>query len=385
MLFNSFFMAGYECSSHRLKEGRRLDLIHATEHDKWAERDYRLARKFHLRTVRDGIRWHLIETKPYTYDFSSVLPMIRAARHTGTQVIWDLFHYGWPDDVDIFTPDFVTRFGKLARAFALLLKEETDSTPFISPVNEPSFVSWAGGDAGFLNPFANGRDSEIKAQLIRATIEASEAVWAVIPGARMVQCEPAIHIAADLQRPQDRDAAENYRLAQFQAIDMLTGRVAPELGGNPKYLDILGMNFYSNNEWIHNGAPLYAFHPQYRPFHKIIEEFYLRYNRPLFVAETGIEDDWRPGWLAYVCSEVRWAIAKNIPVEGVCLYPVLSHPGWLDNRHCHNGLFEYADEQGVREVFEPLARELTFQQSAFPNMGEKQFDAALMPEPELQP
>ncbi len=65
----------------------------------------------------------------------------------------------------------------------------------------------------------------------------------MLPFARIVRCEPAIHIAAQEDRPQDRNAAENYRLAQFQAIDMLTGRLRANLGGKPEYLDILGLNF----------------------------------------------------------------------------------------------------------------------------------------------
>ena len=365
MLFDSFFLAGFECSSHRLRSSKRLDLIHSTRHDEFVDADYQRLRSLGMQCLRDGIRWHLIETKPYQYDFSSVLPMLAAARRAGVQVIWDLFHYGWPDDLDIFKPEFVTRFGRLARAFASVLANESDEIPFLSPVNEPSFVSWGGGDAGFLNPFATGRDSDIKAQLTRASITAIEEIHDIIPGARIVQCEPAIHITAHDERPQDRDAAENYRLAQFQALDMLTGRVAPELGGRAEYLDILGLNFYYNNEWMHNGPTLYTFHPHYRPFHEIIAEFYHRYNRPIFVAETGIEGKNRPGWLAYISAEVRCAIEAGIPVEGVCLYPILNHPGWEDDRHCCNGLFDYADESGHRDIYEPLAQELKSQQIAF--------------------
>jgi hypothetical protein len=40
------------------------------------------------------------------------------------------------------------------------------------------------------------------------------------------------------------------------------------------------------------------------------------------------------------------------------LYPVVNHPGWDDDRHCYNGLWDYADANGDREIFEPLAREL---------------------------
>jgi hypothetical protein len=42
---------------------------------------------------------------------SGFLPMLHAARQTGMQVNWDLLHWGWPDDLDIWSPAFVTRFG----------------------------------------------------------------------------------------------------------------------------------------------------------------------------------------------------------------------------------------------------------------------------------
>ncbi len=38
--------------------------------------------------------------------------MLQAARDTGTQVIWDMMHYGWPDDLDVWSPAFVDRFAR---------------------------------------------------------------------------------------------------------------------------------------------------------------------------------------------------------------------------------------------------------------------------------
>ena len=37
-LFRSFFAAGFECSSHCRRDGRRLDLIAATGHDRHVDR-----------------------------------------------------------------------------------------------------------------------------------------------------------------------------------------------------------------------------------------------------------------------------------------------------------------------------------------------------------
>ena len=119
-------MGGFECSTHRLRSGRRLDVIAATAHDRFALQDYRRLASVGMRTARDGLRWHLIEETPYKYDFSSVLPMLKAARQAGVQVIWDILHYGWPDDVDVFSESFIHRFASFARAFAEVASRETD-------------------------------------------------------------------------------------------------------------------------------------------------------------------------------------------------------------------------------------------------------------------
>ena len=70
----------------------------------------------------------------------------------------------------------------------------------------------------------------------------------------------------------------------------------------------------------------------------------------------------RPAWLRYMAREVFTAIAAGVPVEGICLYPILNHPGWDDDRHCYNGMFDYADAYGRREVFVmPRDREVDVQ------------------------
>jgi hypothetical protein len=94
-MFQSFFIGGFECSTHRLRSGKRLDMVAATKHDRFIRADYARCRAHGITTVREGIRWHLIERLPGHYDFSTVLPLLRAAHEYGIQVIWDLCHYGW--------------------------------------------------------------------------------------------------------------------------------------------------------------------------------------------------------------------------------------------------------------------------------------------------
>ena len=367
-------MGGFECSTHWTRRGVRLDVTAATAHDKFALADYQRLRAVGMATARDGLRWHLIERAPYVYDFSSVLPMLRAAREAGVQVMWDICHYGWPDDLDIFSPEFVKRFAALARAFTELFTNETDETPFIAPINEISFFSWAGGTSAFFNPFSRGRGAKLKRQLVRAAIAGVEAIWEVEPRARIIHTDPLVNIVCNPKRPHEREAAEHRRLAQFEGWDMLTGRLHPELGGDEKYLDIIGVNFYPHNQWFFQGGrKITRSHSLYRPFREMLGEADERYRRPMFIAETGAESEARPEWLRYVCEEARAARESGISVEGLCLYPVVNHPGWDDDRHCHNGLWDYADEFGGREIYRPLADELHRQQMLFKEAEPSEF------------
>ena len=339
-LFRSFLQGGFESSTHRrAHDGQRIDMIAASHHDVHAEHDYRALARHGILTVRDGLRWHLIEREPGRYDWSSLDRQLVAARITGTEVIWDLLHYGWPDDLDIWSPDFVARFAAFAAAAARHIGPAAPGARrFYAPANEISFFAWGGGNVAYLNPFARNRGFELKVQLARASIAAMEAILQVDPAARFVHADPVITIVADPARPDDAGIALGHRLAQYQAWDMIAGKAWPQIGGRPALLDVVGVNFYHNNQWVHGGAPLPVDHPLARPFRDILAETYARYGRPIFVAETGIEGDARSAWLRMIAAEVDAAIAMGVPVEGVCLYPILDHPGWDDGRYCPNGL-----------------------------------------------
>lgn len=365
-LFRSFFLGGFECSTHRRRDGRRLDLLAGTRHDRLAAADYQALREHGIAAARDGLRWHLIEQAPGEYDWSSVLPMLRAAETAGVQVIWDLCHYGWPDDLDIWSPAFVERFAAFAAAAARLVREETVAAPFYCPINEISFWSWAGGEMGRINPGARRQGGALKRQLVRAAIAAIRAIRAEDPRARFITAEPLIHVVAGTKRAARH--AETYRLFQFEAVDLLSGRAEPELGGAADLIDIIGVNYYPDNQWYHGGPTVPLGHHAYRPLSDMLAEAHQRYGRPLLIAETGAEGSARAAWLHYVCAEVEAARAAGVPVGGLCLYPVLDYPGWDNGRICQAGLFSMAGPAGERAVFPPLAQELRRQQES---MGRK--------------
>ncbi len=281
---------------------------------------------------------------------------LSAARDLGVEVIWDLLHYGWPDHIDIWSPNFAERFADFAVAAARHIgPAPEDETRFYAPVNEISFFSWGGGDVGCLNPFAQGRGLELKVQLVRAAIRAMEAIWAIDPAARFVHADPIINVVADPARPEDAALAEGHRAAQFEAWDMISGRSWPQLGGRPELLDIVGVNYYVHNQWIWRGEPIALDSALAKPLHIMLSETYARYRRPIFIAETGIEGDARVPWLRMILDEVDRAIAIGVPVGGVCLYPVLDHPGWDDDRYCPNGLISCSTDAAGRVAHAGLA------------------------------
>ncbi|MFN2412140.1 MAG: beta-glucosidase [Pyrinomonadaceae bacterium] len=364
--FKSFFMGGFECSSHRSNRGRRLDLIASTRHEEFAYEDYARLRKCGILTARDGLRWHLIERAPGKYDFSSVDRQIAAARANGVQIVWDVFHYGYPDNLDIFSSEFIRRFAAYSAALTQFLRAETGEPLILCPINEISFFAWIAGSEGIFFPYTKRRGRSLKRQLVRAAVASVEAIKDVAPSTQIIFTDPAIHVVPSGNSLAELRAAENYRRSQFQAFDMLLGRVEPELGGHENMIDILGLNYYFHNQWRHpSRRKIPLGHGRYRPLREILTEYYARYGKPMFIAETGIEDERRPDWFRYVCDEIYALQQTEIPLLGICLYPIVNHPGWADNRHCHNGLWDYADDKGEREIYEPLANEIVRQNERF--------------------
>lgn len=361
-IFRSYFAGGFECSSHKLRTGRRLDMIASTGHDRMAAADYRLLQRHGMHVARDGLRWHLIERERGRYDWSSVLPMLEAARTTGMQVVWDLLHYGWPEWTDPFNPDFASHFAAFAGAAAAIIAEPDGASSFYTPINEISFFAWGAGEVGYLNPFRRDQGERLKVALARAGIAAIEAIRAADPGAVINCAEPLIRVHPKTGSPTDLNAARGHSEAQYHALDMLLGRVRPELGGQECNVDLIGANYYPANQWFTDGRKIGRDHPRYDPLSELLIEIGRRYRRPLWIAETGCEGDARVPWFRYVADEADRAGAAGVQIEALCLYPILNHLGWDDDRYCPNGLFCGVAPNGARTVYEPLAAELAARQ-----------------------
>jgi beta-glucosidase/6-phospho-beta-glucosidase/beta-galactosidase len=362
--FASFFQAGFECSSHRRRDGVRLDLIRATSHDRHVTSDYRQCAELGFRTLRDGLRWHLIEKSAGQYDWSSWMPALEAAEREGLQIIWDLFHYGSPDCIDQASPDFPERFADFAVAALEVHQSVSGRPPVVVPLNEINFLAWAVND-GYFPPVGPDEPGWFKRQLARAGILASRGIKQGRPDATIVWAEPLIHVAPhDQRRATKRDAERNLQ-GMYEAYDLIMGRAEPELGGDPSLVDVVGLNFYPHNQWYFDGPTIPMGHHEYRPLADMLVEMAERYQKPVFISETGAEGSGRPAWLHYVCDEVRDALKRGANVQGICIYPVTAYPGWDNSRHCEVGLLGPIGSDGTRHVYEPLADELKRQRAIF--------------------
>ena len=368
--FASFFQAGFECSSHRRRDGVRLDLIRATSHDKHVLRDYRLCKDLGFDTVRDGLRWHLIEKAPGRYDWSSWVPMLEAAEAVGLQMIWDLFHYGSPDHVDQSADDFPERFTEFALAALEVQQSVSGHRPIVCPLNEISFMSWA-IEVGYFPPVGPDEVGWFKRQLVRTGTRAARAIRRQWPDATIVWAEPLVHIAPRSHRRGELRSAESARQGQFETYDWLTGRARPELGGDPALVDLVGLNFYPHNQWYLDGPTIPMGHHEYRALADMLVEVAERYGKPVFLSETGAEGTGKPSWLHYVCNEVREAMARGADLRGICWYPITAYPGWDNSRHAETGLLSTVVADGSRHVDRRLLDEFEVQRALFARPGDR--------------
>lgn len=335
-MFRSFFLAGFEGSTGYNRHNQWFDQVVATGHDRTVDSDYRDLSALGLHAARETVRWPLVDQRG-RYDFSSLAPFVEAARRHEVEVIWDLFHYGYPTDIDLWGEDFPRRFADYCHAVGRYIAERTEGTTTFTPVNEPSFFAFAGGERGLFAPYGEGRGWELKVALCRAAIAGINALRDAAPGCRIVNVDPLCRVAVPRDRP---DLAEevrdfNERLV-FQAWDMLAGRLLPELGGSPAHLDLVGINYYWTNQWewriapLPNGEvpPLADDDDRRVSLSALVHAVWERYGHELIISETAHVGDQRGPWLREVAREAEAVLNLGVPLRGVCLYPILGMPEW---------------------------------------------------------
>ncbi|MGE5792054.1 MAG: beta-glucosidase [Bacteroidota bacterium] len=364
-------LAGFGSGSYRPRRGARVDLAVLTGHDRFATLDYARARALGIGTVRESARWPVVEQRAWRYDFGVLLPWVRAARRLDIDVVWTLLDGCWPEDIAPMEPALVRRLEMFARAFARFLREETDRAPVIVPVDQITARAWLGGELARAEPYLEERGFELQAQLVRAAIAAADAFRDVTPEARILCVEPLFHVAPSPDRPEDLDGARAAAARRFAALDMLCGRAWPQLGGEPRHLDLLGVTVYPHSQWYYGGPkfpgpPIEPDAPAWRPLRELIVDLACRYyDRPVAIVGTGRDGPLGPSWLRYVCREARGAMFAGATVPCVGLAPAVACTAQPDERGACEGIWGDADEAGRRTTNLALAEEIAMQRACF--------------------
>jgi len=351
-MFRSFFMAGFECATGHNTHSQWIDQIEATQHDVMIDHDYELIAQAELFSAREAIRWPLVDRGGGRYDFSTVQPVIEAALRRGIEPIWDLFHYGYPAGVDLYGAEFPRRFAAYCRAAAAFVQDQLPGPHYFTPVNEGSYFAWAAGERGLFAPHQRGRGHELKIALARAAIAGIEAIRDVCPQARIVNVDPICHVvppAGSSREAQDGARHFNEHVV-FQFLDMIAGKMHPELGGSREHLDVVGLNYYWTNQWEvgREGTPLVDDDPRRVPLGELVRSAWLRYGGDVLVSETGALEDARAPWLDELADMSCTLLEQGVALRGVCLYPVLGMPEWhVREQWTRMGLWDLEPEREV--------------------------------------
>ena len=349
-IFPTFFLSGFECSTFLWKDQGRRDLVAETRHREHALEDYRILASLGIAVAREGIPWPMVE-RGGGYDFSSIDPFLDAMNRCQILPIWELCHYGYPDDADPFAEDFVERFARYARAAAEYVVPRTRGPHFFAPMNEITFFAFIGGEWGWAAPYRKTREERFELRLIlcRAAIAAVRAIREVDPEARFVHFDPVVQVVAPRDRPDLEEAArrETYE-DTYYAWDVLGGLRHPELGGSPEVLDIIGANCYSFGQMEYREqGPHQALPPdddRIKPLCDLLMIPWQRYRRPMLIGETSGLKEGRAEWLRDVMQESLAAVDLGIDLHGVCLFPGVDMQDWHTGEWLHNGICDLTPE-----------------------------------------
>lgn len=336
-------MAGFEGADHRNGRGESLDTNLANGHRQGCGADYAKLKALGIQTVRETVGWRHFEANPFA-EAAFIRERIVHAEALGIQLVWTLLHYGWPARLDPLErpEEFVGDFARHCGQVATLIGQALEPTVY-QPINEISFLTWAATSTGLIFPnvpTAEERGFRLKRVLVSAALRAMDAIRAIEPGARFLHTDPVLYVAP----PEGAGALACTRAArvhatQFEAWDMLGGTLSPELGGAPHYLDVLGINYYHDNQWEHDTGMQLHWHLGDRrrsSFAALAATVNARYRRPMCISETSHVGIGRAAWMDHMGSEIEACRARGIDIGGVCLYPAVDRPDWEDLSHWHN-------------------------------------------------
>ena len=300
----------------------RQDEVRLIRHDEFLETDYQLLIEAGCIGVRDAAWWYVSHPAPGTFNWAWLDQVVVAAEKYKLKLYLDLWHYGYPDWLDILSPDAPFHFADFARQIA----HRYPSLEYYCVCNEPSLLIELAGRQGQWSPFLHeDNPSAFRRQISKMIIEASKAILDVKPDAVLIIAEP--WHATDTN-PEDNQAA---------VLDTVLGLRDPELGGCSDLVTIIGLNHYRDST-----LP---------PFHRLLISAQKRWpTKQLWVTETsGPPTGWQQAeWFWWMLAETRLAALNGANVSVFTWAPAISMYDWIDEKQqLQNGIW-IIDDNGQR-------------------------------------
>lgn len=297
----------------------RQDEIQLTQHDRFLVEDYHLLADIGCVGVRDAARWYVTHPAPNVFDWAWLDRVVEAAQRFGLTLYLDLWHYGYPDWLDLMSNDAPEHFAEFARQIAL----RYPALRHFCVCNEPTLLVEMSGQLGRWQPFLSYQDpTPIRRQICQAIILASRAILEIRPDAELILPEP--WHATDA-RSEDEQAA---------VLDTVMGSRDPDLGGAPELVTVVGLNHYRDST-----LP---------PFHRLILNARQRWpDKPIWITETsGPPSGWQQvEWFWWMLAETRLANLAGANVPVFTWAPVFSMYDWEDETlQLHNGIWTIGED-----------------------------------------
>lgn len=298
------FLENSDFQRRRGKGLYRQDEVALIGHDRRLEEDYRLLKAAGFVGVRDAARWYRSHPASGRFDWTWLDRVVPAAGAAGLTLYLDLWHYGYPDWLDLLAGDAPKHFAEFAGEIAVRYR----GLELFCVSNEPSLMVERAGARGEWRPFLRRRNpAEFRRQLARMIVAASETILSVRPSATLALPEP--WHAPDLYSEDDQAAI----------LDIVLGRREPEVGGHDALVTVVGLNHYRDST-----LP---------PLHRLLLNARRRWpDKPLWLTETsGPPRGWKQEeWFWWMLAELRLANSEGADVGVFTWAPAISMYDWVD-------------------------------------------------------
>ena len=335
------FVAGFESTYLPLHDS---DITETTGHDRRWMQDLTDLQGY-VRHLRYPIRWHRIEAERGRYDWRTTDATMAHLRDAGLSPIVDLLHHtSYPAWLDDGFRD--RRFGPAFVRFTTAVAERYPWLEAYTLFNEPFSTLQFAGHEGLWPPYETGLAgmARLVTNVLPALSEAA-AVWRRLrPTAQHVWVDTCEYHACAPGTPDHHVVMANDR--RHALLDLALGRdldlSRPYLGAlvragaeavlevPPLQIDVLGLDYYPAHEWWYDDTGGRAPSPFPIGFAALAQQYADRYGVDLMLTETnlrGLPSD-RVSWLRYILEQYETAVARGVPLRGLCWYPHIDSADW---------------------------------------------------------